>query len=71
MMHAFITNRNRPRVKMVAGKVSNINNGFIIASRKANTSATITAVKIKLLRILIPGKIAASIKTFTVVINIL
>jgi hypothetical protein len=66
-----MTNKKRPKVKIVAGNVNKISSGFTIASSTANTNATITAVKILLFTIAIPGKIAASIKTFTVVIRIL
>ena len=70
-MQAFITNKKRPRENIVAGRVSKINNGLITASSTAKTNATNTAVAILLLRIAMPGKIAAKIKTLTVLINIL
>ena len=54
---------------MVAGKVSSINKGFTIASRIANTMATVSAVYIS--AICIPGRIDARINTFTAVISIL
>lgn len=71
MMQAFITKRKSPNVRIVAGRVNKMSKGFTIASNTANTNATITAVIILLFTISIPGNIAASIKTFTVVISIL
>ena len=63
MIQALITKRKRPSVRIVAGKVSIISRGFTIASSKDSTIATIIAEKKS--TILIPGKIYASIKTFT------
>ena len=68
-MKAFITKRKRPSVNIVAGNVSRINKGFTTASSIASTKANSKAVKIS--AITIPGRIYASINTFTVVINIL
>mgnify|MGYP003402225674 FL=1 len=62
-MAALITNRKRPSVKMVAGRVSIMRSGFTIASSNDSTTATIIAVKKS--TIAIPGKIYASTKTFT------
>lgn len=64
-----MTNKNSPSVKIVAGNVSNMSNGFTMASRIARTIATINAVK--MLSIFTPGKMQASRKTLTVEINIL
>ena len=69
IMQALIIKRKRPRVRMVAGKVSNISNGFTNPSSKERTTATISAVNISLIKI--PGSIYASIKTFTAHTNIL
>ena len=69
IMKAFITKRKRPSVNIVAGNVSRINKGFTTASSIASTKANSKAVKIS--AITIPGRIYASINTFTVVINIL
>lgn len=63
IMHAFITNKNIPSVRIVAGNVSSTNNGLINASNKESTTATISAVNMSLIKI--PGSIYASIKTFT------
>lgn len=38
-MPALITNKNKPRVSMVAGKVNKIKSGFTRAFKKANTNA--------------------------------
>ena len=56
---------------MVAGSVNKMSKGLTIASNTANTKATITAVTILLFTISTPGNMAASIKTFTVVMSIL
>lgn len=37
---ALITNKNNPKVKMVAGKVKNINNGLTNMFKRAITAAT-------------------------------
>jgi hypothetical protein len=71
MMQALITNKKSPRVKMVAGNVSKISNGFITASSTANTNATNIAVTILLFSIATPGRMAANINTLTVVMRIL
>ena len=44
MISAFITNKNKPRVKMVMGKVKNIRIGLINALSKLITIETISAV---------------------------
>jgi hypothetical protein len=69
IMQALITNRNRPSVRIVAGNVSNTNNGFTNPSNKESTTATIRAVNMSLIKI--PGSMYASIKTFTAHTNIL
>jgi hypothetical protein len=69
MMQALMTNKNKPSVRMVTGKVNIINRGFTVASKIASTIATISAVKISL--ITIPGSICARINALTAVINIL
>lgn len=68
MMEALITNKNKPSVRMVTGKVSIINSGFTVASKIASIIATISAVKILLISI--PGSMFARINALTVVINI-
>ncbi len=50
---AFITNRKRPSVKIVTGRVNRINIGFTIEFINARTTATISAVTI--LSVLTPG----------------
>ena len=45
MMHAFITRRKRPKVKIVIGKVSNTKIGLTISFNNANTTATTIALK--------------------------
>lgn len=42
---ALITNKNKPKVTMVAGKVRKINNGLTNIFSKAITAATTTAAK--------------------------
>ena len=42
-MHAFITNKNKPRVNNVAGIVSITNKGFKKVLSNPNTTATIIA----------------------------
>jgi hypothetical protein len=42
-MQVLITNKNRPNVRMVAGRVSSINIGFTMASNKPNTMAKMMA----------------------------
>ena len=42
-MIAFITRRNNPSVRIVAGKVKNISNGFTVTRNNPNTTATIIA----------------------------
>lgn len=64
-----MTNKNKPRVSMVAGSVNKTSKGFTMASRNDKTMATTTAVP-KLV-IEIPGKIASRINTFTEQTNIL
>lgn len=54
-IQALITNRNKPSVKMVAGKVSRISKGFTNASSNASTMATTMAVKKLLFTISTPG----------------
>lgn len=44
MIKAFITNRNRPKVKTVIGSVKRIKMGFTIMFKKPRTKATITDV---------------------------
>ena len=58
-----MTKRNKPNVKIVAGNVSSINNGFTTASNKERIMATNIAEKISLMAT--PGSIDASIKTLT------
>lgn len=55
IIQALMIKRNKPSVSKVAGKVSNTINGFINASRKDSTTATMTAVN--MLLISMPGKI--------------
>ena len=69
IMQALITKRNKPRVRIVAGKVNSISNGLMKASSNASTKATTMAVKKLLFTICTPGKMYASTKTFTVVIS--
>ena len=44
MIMAFITNKNKPKVKMVNGSVNNTNIGFINILSNPNTTATSNAV---------------------------
>ena len=44
IIHAFMTNMNSPRVKMVIGNVKMIKIGFTIRFKTDNTSATMIAV---------------------------
>ncbi len=44
MIIALITNKNRPKVRMVTGKVNITNIGFTIKFNKLRTIATIIAV---------------------------
>lgn len=69
MMIALITKRKRPNVRMVAGSVSNINNGFTSASSIASTKATTMAVK--KFEMSTPGRISARKKAFTAIIKTL
>ena len=55
IINALITNKNNPSEKIVTGSVNIINNGLIVASNIANSTATASAVKISL--ITIPGRI--------------
>lgn len=41
---ALMTNKNKPRVRMVTGKVRRISSGFTRRLRSAKTRATMTAV---------------------------
>lgn len=54
IIHALIIKRNKPSVSIVAGNVSSTSSGFINASKKDNTTATISAVN--MLLISMPGK---------------
>jgi hypothetical protein len=45
MMMALMTNKNKPKVNMVMGMVSNIKIGLINEFKKESTTATIIAVK--------------------------
>ena len=45
MIKAFITNKNKPKVIMVTGKVKIISNGFTRILSTARTTATIIAPK--------------------------
>lgn len=49
IIQALITKRKSPSVRMVAGNVSKTSNGFITASKKERTTATISAVNISLI----------------------
>ena len=42
---AFITNKNKPKVTMVAGKVKNMSRGFTVMRNIPKTTATITALE--------------------------
>ncbi len=44
MMQALITKRNKPNVKIVAGRVNKTSNGFTKILSNPKTAATITAV---------------------------
>ncbi len=44
-MRALITNKNRPKVNIVTGNVSNINIGLTDTLMIANIAATITATR--------------------------
>ncbi len=54
-MPALITNKKRPSVNIVTGKVNKIRSGFTTASSSDNTAATSIAVKKS--TIVMPGKI--------------
>ena len=55
IINALIANKNNPSEKIVTGSVNIINNGLIVASNIANSTATASAVKMSL--ITIPGRI--------------
>lgn len=44
IIHALITSKNNPNVKIVIGKVSITKMGFRMAFKKAKTAATIMAI---------------------------
>ena len=44
IIHALMTNKNKPKVTMVIGSVRIIKMGFKMAFKKAKTAATIIAV---------------------------
>jgi hypothetical protein len=56
IIRAFITNRNRPKVTTVIGKVNTINMGFTNTFNIAKTNATMIAVVISLPDSVTPGK---------------
>ena len=68
-MKAFITSRNRPKVKIVTGIVKMISIGFTIAFKTANEIATKKADRKS--STLTPGKSQAEISTAKVDRNIL
>jgi len=68
-MLALMTNKKRPKVKIVIGSVRIIKIGFTIAFRNPNTAATIIAV-VKLITST-PGKKFAKTKTAMAVSKIL
>ena len=43
-MQALITNKNKPSVRMVTGKVSTMSKGLTVASKTASKKATASAV---------------------------
>ena len=45
IMNVLMTTRNKPNVKITAGKEKKINKGFTNAFKQPRTSATITAVR--------------------------
>lgn len=45
MMIALMTNKNKPKVRIVMGMVSMIRSGFKMALNNPNTAATTMAVK--------------------------
>jgi len=61
MIIAFITKRNSPNVRIVAGNVNKINNGFTNIFKTAIANATHTAVDI--VAISTPGKTPAKATT--------
>ena len=67
MIHAFITNKKSPKVKMVAGKVNSTKIGFTNTFSKANTAATNKAVIKVFPSKVTPGKKWASTTTATAV----
>ena len=44
IIKALITNKNKPKVRMVTGKVKMIRIGFMVTLNNAKTTATITAL---------------------------
>jgi len=68
-MMAFITNKNKPKVKMVAGNVKIIKMGFTVILKKASTIAKNKALT-KLVTVT-PGKKFAITTTATAVKSIL
>ena len=61
IIRALMTNRKRPKVRMVTGKVKMIKMGFTNRFKTIRTAATTTAVK--KLSTLMPGRIFASTTT--------
>ena len=70
IMITLITNKKRPKVIMVSGRVSKIINGFTIKLSTANTNAKIIAVVIELMDTYGDNTLE-SINTATAVIRIL
>ena len=68
-MMAFMTSRNKPRVKIVAGKVKIISSGLTVTRKSPRTIATRMAL-VKLATST-PGSIAANTITATAVSSIL
>lgn len=68
MITALITNKNSPKVTIVAGRVKKINNGLTVILNNPKTTATHTAVE--KLETSIPGTICSRISTATAVNNI-
>ncbi len=64
-----MTNKKRPSVNMVAGRVKRISKGLMRESRKASSNATIIAVTKS--EISMPGRMYANKKAFTAITNIL